>query len=239
MKRPNMQHAAFLVMVNVPEEEWSYKIDIQQKVLGRSEDALIQIPLSHARVSRRHATVWRNDSEIWLRDEGSKLGTQVNGVFLKPRQPVRIAIGDRIGLADVELTVVGQLSKLAEVIAETGIRGSSSGRSGKGTKTASIQVRRIDLARVVLEQLTLAELDILLWMYRGYTSDVELSRVTFRSPHTVRTQIASIHKKLGVHSRADVVTWLKRNATLSAGKKQSSAPDTNGPSPPSSRKKKD
>jgi len=218
-----MQHPGFLVMVNVPDEEWSYKIDTKRRVLGRCADAGIRIPLRHKKVSRSHATVWREGSDFWLKDEGSKLGTLVNGVFLKAGKPVRIAVGDRISLADVELTVVDELSKLAELIAETGIRGRSGGQSAEGTRTSSVHIRPIDLARIALERVTSAELDILLWMNRGYTSDAELGRVLFRSTHTIRTQVASIHRKLGVHTRAGLVTWLKRRGTLRSGKEQLSA----------------
>jgi DNA-binding CsgD family transcriptional regulator len=209
-----MHSPVYLVMVNVPHQEWSYKIGKEQKVLGRSLDAAIQIPKGHTRVSRRHATVWRNDSDIWMRDEGSKYGTLVNGVFLRSGQPANITTGDRIGLANVELEVVDHVSKLAKLLSETGIKVGTRKRSGNGTKTVSIHMRPLDVVRIALEQLTSAELDILLWMYRGYTSDAELGRRLYRSPHTIRTQVASIHAKLGVHSRADVATWLKRGAQL-------------------------
>jgi len=58
--------------------------------------------------------------------------------------------------------------------------------------------------------LTPAELDVLLWICRGYVSDKDLGRVLERSPHTVRTHVASIFKKLKVTSRAELVSWLKR-----------------------------
>lgn len=221
-----MQPPVFLVMVNVPEQDWSHKIDDERQILGRSADSRIQIPLHYARVSRRHATVWREKREIWLQDEGSKYGTLVNGVFLKSGQPVTITVGDRITLADVELTVVDQLSKLAELMAETGIRGRFVERDGKGSETASVHIQPLDLARAALEQLTPAELDIVLWMYRGYTNDAELGQVLFRSPHTVRTQVASIFGKLDIHSRADIVTWLKRCGTLRPEEKKKLSPDT-------------
>jgi DNA-binding CsgD family transcriptional regulator len=70
-----------------------------------------------------------------------------------------------------------------------------------------------DLARLRLGLLTPAELDIVLWMYRGYTTDDELGRALFRSPHTVRTQVASVFGKLNLHSRTELVTWLQRAAS--------------------------
>ncbi|HEY2250837.1 MAG TPA: FHA domain-containing protein [Planctomycetaceae bacterium] len=226
-----------LVMVNVPDQEWSYTIGSERKVLGRSLDAAIQIPMGHRRVSRRHATVWRNDSNIWMRDEGSKFGTLVNGVFLKSGQPANITVGDRIGLANVELEVVDQVSKLAKLLSETGINVGARKRSGKGTKTVSIHLRPLDVVRIALERLTSAELDILLWMYRGYTSDAELGRRLCRSPHTIRTQVASIHAKLGVHSRADVATWLKRSAPLRSDPEQFAESETILANSPASRRK--
>jgi len=201
-------------MVNVPEQDWSYTIDEEPQILGRSADAGIGIPQQFGRVSRRHATLWRQKSDIWLRDEGSTYGTLVNGVFLKAGQPVTIKVGDRIALADVELLVVGQSSKRADPAPVTQRSSRFVECSGTGSETVSMRSNSLDLARAAVEQLTTSELDIVLWMYRGYTNDGELGRVLFRSPHTIRTHVASIFRKLAVHSRAEIVTWLKRSGGL-------------------------
>ena len=67
--------------------------------------------------------------------------------------------------------------------------------------------------RDMLRQLTAAELEVVLWMYRGYTSDDELGRTLHRSPNTIRTQVGSIFGKLNLHSRTDIVSWLKRSSS--------------------------
>jgi DNA-binding CsgD family transcriptional regulator len=120
---------------------------------------------------------------------------------------VNLTIGDRLTLNDVELKVIRDVSKLAEVMAESGI-----------AMLAEEAARKTDIKRVLppsvvrdmLRRLTPAELDVVLWMYRGYTDDEELGHTLHRSPNTVRTQVGSIYDKLGLHSRAEIVSWLKR-----------------------------
>ena len=62
----------------------------------------------------------------------------------------------------------------------------------------------------LLGRLTHAELEVVLCMGRGLIRDDEIGRQLFRSPHTVRTQVASIFDKLGLHSRPELLGWLKR-----------------------------
>jgi LuxR family maltose regulon positive regulatory protein len=62
----------------------------------------------------------------------------------------------------------------------------------------------------LLAELSRAELEIVLWMTRGYTTDGEIGKLLYRSPHTVRTQVSSIFNKLGIHSRAELVGWANR-----------------------------
>lgn len=210
-----MEPAAYLILVNVPEEDWSYKIDSQKKTMGRSATATIRLPDRFDQVSRLHAEVWRENDRNWLRDIGSRGGTHVNGICLEQGQAVTVTIGDRIALSDVELKVVGEVSKLAEVMVEAGISVlSESGEAADG----GTDIKRsmpLGFVRDMLRQLTTAELDVVLWMYRGFTSDEELGRKLYRSPNTIRTQVGSIFGKLNLHSRTDIVSWLKRASTPS------------------------
>ncbi len=206
-----MEPAAFLILVNVSEEDWSYKIDTQKKVVGRSAAAKIRIPSRYEQVSRRHAEVWREKDRYWLRDVGSRGGTHVNGICLEKGLPVTVTIGDRISLSDVELKVVGEVSKLAELMVEAGIAVLAVPQDDGGSGTDIKRSLPVSFVRDMLRQLTPAELDIVIWMYRGYTSDAELGRTLHRSPNTIRTQVASIFEKLNLHSRTEIVTWLKRN----------------------------
>jgi DNA-binding CsgD family transcriptional regulator len=205
-----MDPPAFLIMVNIPEEDWSYKIDERKRILGRSVAANIRIPEGYAQVSRRHAEVWREKGCHWIKDVGSRGGTQVNGICLENGQAVNVTIGDRIALSDVELKIVGNVSKLAELMVEAGIAVLASEQGKVGSRTDLQRCLPSGFVREMLRRLTPAELDILLWMYRGYTRDEELGRRLHRSPNTVRTQVGSIFEKLHVHSRTEIVSWLKR-----------------------------
>jgi pSer/pThr/pTyr-binding forkhead associated (FHA) protein len=69
-----MERAAFLILVNIPEEDWSYKIDEERKTIGRSVTSKIRIPERFEQVSRRHAEVWRKKDRYWVRDVGSRGG---------------------------------------------------------------------------------------------------------------------------------------------------------------------
>ncbi|MBI3864320.1 MAG: FHA domain-containing protein [Planctomycetia bacterium] len=211
-----MESPIFLVMVNVADDEWVYKIDSRRKVVGRSRGVDIRTPEQYSRISRRHAELWSATNGIWLKDLGSRGGTLVNGLCLQRGDPVRIAIGDRIVLADVELVLTDYVSKLAEVMAEANISIGLAGVEVSSKTTLKLKSQHGDTMRLILSRLTPAELDIVLWMYRGYTSDAELGKTLFRSPNTVRTQVASIFDKLGVHSRTEIVTWLKRAASATS-----------------------
>ena len=61
-----------------------------------------------------------------------------------------------------------------------------------------------------LDCLTAAELDVVRWMSRGITTYDDLSKKLFRSPHTVRTQMRNIFAKLDIHSREELIGWLRK-----------------------------
>lgn len=240
-----MQQAVFLVMVNIPEEDWSYAIEGQRKIIGRSSKSQIRIPDQYERISRRHAEVWCDKSQIWVNDLGSRGGTQVNGVWLKKDRPANVVVGDRVSLAGVELKVVDHVSKLAEVMVVAGIVPHLvPAPESESVTTIYLQQPQI-VARSKLATLTPAELDLVLWMCRGYSTDDDLGAKMFRSPHTVRTQIASIFGKLELHSRAEIMSWLMRasNATLPTGKDSVGAGTVvemdQVPTPPKARPKRD
>jgi DNA-binding CsgD family transcriptional regulator len=210
-----MERGVFLILVNISDEDWSYKIDEQKKIVGRWATANIRIPERFEQVSRRHAEVWREKGLNWVRDIGSRGGTRVNGIFLKKGTPVNVTVGDRLTLSDVELKVVDIVSKLAELMVEAGISVLSAAEDNAGSGTDIKRFLPTSFIRDMLRRLTPAELDVVLWMHRGYTTDDDLGRMLHRSPNTVRTQIARIFEKLNVHSRADILTWLHRPDRLS------------------------
>jgi DNA-binding CsgD family transcriptional regulator len=214
MARSDRAPTAFLTMTNVDAEDWCAAFSEQRKLLGR--DSKSDVPIRRARVSRRHAEIWAGSPSLGIRDLGSSSGTRINGVWLKPNCDTSLAVGDRIWVGGIELEVVADVPLLAQVLAESGVIGERQLESA-GTATHDPLITKstevpyvVEPIRTVLSQLSRAELEILLWMGRGYLDDVELGSKLFRSPNTVRTQVNSIYRKLDVHSRADVLGYLKR-----------------------------
>jgi DNA-binding CsgD family transcriptional regulator len=214
MARSDRSPSAFLTMTNVDPEDWCAAFSERRKLIGRDHQA--DIPIRRARVSRRHAEIWAGASSLGIRDLGSSSGTRINGVWLKANCDTSLALGDRIWMGGIELEVVGDIPLLAQVLAESGLVGERQLPSA-GTATHDPLVTKstevpcaVEPIRTVLSRLSRAELEILLWMGRGYLDDVELGGKLFRSPNTVRTQVNSIYRKLDVHSRADILGYLKR-----------------------------
>ena len=78
-----------------------HQLDETHVVLGRSPD--LKLTLDHHTVSRRHAEVFCDPfGRWWIRDLGSTNGTFVNG---RRVERARLAIGDRLRVGRVELTV--------------------------------------------------------------------------------------------------------------------------------------
>src|SRR5437870_9420623 len=108
------QPAGFLVLTNIPEEEWSFPIDSEKSVIGRSRSADIVINARYQSVSRRHAAVWADRRGLWISDLGSSSGTNINGVWVDHVPKAGLVVGDVIALGEVELAVRGEIDDLAE-----------------------------------------------------------------------------------------------------------------------------
>ncbi len=184
--------SAILRIVNVPLCQWRHLIGTNPQLIGRSLEADIPIPGVYQRVSLRHAEIRRDGGLLHLTDLGSQEGTWVNGVPLPSHRATHIVVGDVILLAEVELRV-----ELWPYPAASHALGDDGGAAKVHDSPAA---RWEDLKR-----LSARELDIVMWMRRGYTDDIQLSQVLERSPHTIRTQVGSILRKLDLHSRAAVI----------------------------------
>jgi len=196
---------AYLFMLNVPPPVWHARLTDQEQTLGRHPDCEILLPDQCRTVSRRHAAAWISQGKIWVRDLGSRAGTLINGVRIPAQRPIQIEPTDRLGIGEVELTIVTAWQPTAV---------------SEGDETASL-VRRnsLTVGTDVTTQgefspldLTPAEIEILVWMRRGYTSLDSIGQKLYRSSHTVRTQLASIFRKLDVHSREELLGQLQREA---------------------------
>jgi len=202
-----MSILAYLLMTNVSPGAWLRAVHSSPQILGRAFDNEIVIPKTYQTVSRRHLRIWSNGETILIRDLESTGGTRLNGVLLTPNSDAQIVFGDRIGLADVELIVVSpdaEILQHAHIDTDTSPDSASSIILGGTAKGESLESRR-------LRKLSPAELQVSFWVSRGFTSCKDIGAQLFRSPHTVRTQMNSIYRKLQVHSREELLGWLKRN----------------------------
>jgi DNA-binding CsgD family transcriptional regulator len=60
-------------------------------------------------------------------------------------------------------------------------------------------------------QLSDRERDIIALIGKGYTSAI-VSEKLFISPHTVNTHVQNIYRKLGIHKRSELISYLQRDA---------------------------
>lgn len=202
-----MSILAYLMMTNVSPATWLRALYSTPQLVGRAFDNEIVIPKTYLTVSRRHLRIWSNSDTLMVRDLDSTGGTRLNGVLLTPNCDTQIVFGDRLALADIELIVVSPDAEilqhaLSEV--DTSLDTDSSIILAGTEKGDSLDARR-------LQQLSPAELQISFWVSRGLTSCKDIAAQLFRSPHTIRTQMNSIYRKLHVHSREELLAWLKRH----------------------------
>lgn len=205
------------MMTNVAPEDWCARVGQSPRMIGRSSEAGIRIPAKFKRVSRKHAEIWSNDRETFrLRDLGSTSGTTVNGVWIEPGQSVGLILGDRLWLGEVELVLSAAQSPAAQLVS-----GAQIGFQYSDDESTLRPDALIAPNRTSLQQLSPAEFDIVLWIRRGYVRDTELGRMLNRRANTVRTQMGSIFRKLNMHSRAELASWLKRSGRHPSDQKTS------------------
>jgi DNA-binding CsgD family transcriptional regulator len=196
-----------LLVTNVSHNRWYAALSSTSKTIGRSKTMEIRVPSGHPSVSRAHARVWSDHRGGWICDLASTFGTAVNGVRLAPERETRIVHGDRVLLGTLELIVVDEQELLANVlIDDPGSSDSAADTLKLGTRVDAAHAPQAD----ALSALSHAEREVLMWVSRGFTTPEEIGKKLSRSPHTVRTQLASIFSKLGVHSRDELVGYLLR-----------------------------
>ena len=209
------QPAAYLVLTNIPAKDWSFPIKADKSVIGRSRSADIVINSRYRSVSRRHAAVWADHKGLWLNDLGSSSGTNINGVWVDHVPTAELVVNDTICLGEVELEVCGEIDDLALACPHV-------------IDDSPTKLRMwIPMARTMAQKLSPAEIDIMLWFSRGFHDDTEIAKMLHRSPNTVRTEIGNVFRKLGLHSRAELMGWLKRaNKSALTVPKQVRGPET-------------
>ena len=196
---------AYLLMTNVSHHEWQAPVYERSQVIGRLPDCDIVIPEEFVHVSRQHAEVGSDKDGLWIQDRGSSGGTQLNGVPLVPSARTRAEIGDKVSLGGLELYFVSPDASILEELTD------ESDTEGKTRRTVQFTAKSIKtVGDVRLSSLSPAELEIVRWICRGLTTFDEIGRKLFRSPHTVRTQLGSVFKKLNVHSREQLLALMRK-----------------------------
>lgn len=205
-----MRIHGYLMLTNVPASSWAAPILTEPQTIGRSSSNEIIIGAIYNTVSRRHAQIRVDRGTILIQDLKSSGGTRLNGVYLTPERESEVVFGDRIGLAELEMFVVAPEAKILQQLAsgeealDTLPSESSIILVGRGANSSSRAHRR-------LRKLSPAEVQIVCWISRGLTTLEAISAKLFRSPHTIRTQLNSIYRKLHVHSREELLAWLMQN----------------------------
>lgn len=194
----------YLILTNAPVSEWCHQILARRQVIGRSKHAEIRVPDQFSYVSRKHAEVWKDRRGYWIRDLNSQMGTRLNGIWIDTLPQARLQAGDSISLGDFQLQLVFGSSP------EDFMGDENPKDDGDSGTSISLRPRATD-DRGVASELSRAELDVVLWMSRGYLNDDQLGHLLHRSPHTVRTQVGSILRKTQLHSRAEIIGWLRQN----------------------------
>ena len=85
-------------------------------VLGR--DPTCSLPLTDARISRRHARVFVQDGEVRIEDAGSTNGIRVGSVKLDKGQSVALPVGDSVRLGPYTLIVLANKLAVSEDVGD-------------------------------------------------------------------------------------------------------------------------
>ncbi len=200
-----MHSTAYLVMTNVPPQKWLGTLTERKQIVGRGDEADIQVPAEYTHVSRRHAEFWTNADGHWVTDLDSTSGTRVNSVPLTAHQSFRLSLGDHLWLGAAELDLVAN----PELARRRPFPKSDDETIGYEAAPHGT-VRFSGAPPHYFAALSQAELDVVLWMSRGFTDPDEIAEKLFRSPHTIRTHLGTIFSKLGVHSRDQLLSCLLR-----------------------------
>jgi DNA-binding CsgD family transcriptional regulator len=134
-------------------------------------------------------------------------------VHLQPSQKFKLAAGDRVWLGGLELEVVGLTGgNEEEYIAVQPAQDGDTVELRRQKRTcASTDVVQQSRWQDLMGRLTPTELDIVLWMARGYSDPEDIAAQVNRSKHTIRTHYNNIFHKLGIHSRDELLSMIRRS----------------------------
>ncbi len=163
-----------------------YELTCGRHVVGRSRTCDVMI--REQSLSRQHARIWLGkQGEVTVEDLHSKNGTFVNEVRVT-QQPVQPKSFLRLG--DIRILVTLTSPDLVPDFAEET-------SSAKGYRTGP-------LAHLPVEILTAAQRQVFDLIVAGCDESAAAKRLN-RSFHTIHLHLQAIYRKLGVHSRAELL----------------------------------
>jgi pSer/pThr/pTyr-binding forkhead associated (FHA) protein len=187
--------AMWLITIDVMAGVGPYQLTSGSHVIGRGRncDLVIREPT----LSRRHARICvSNQRDFLLEDLGSKNGTFIDDAKVS-RQPLLPKSIIRLG--DVRLFLSPTPTELCPESAEET-------KSARGT-------RRKPVSALPLANLTPVQREVFELVIEG-CNEVCIAERTGRSFHTIHHHVQAIFRKLGVHSRTDLLSLV-----LNASKK--------------------
>jgi hypothetical protein len=96
-----------------PEAEGSRKvrIEVPSSMIGKGKlivgrkTGMVHFPIKNSSISSQHATLLLDESGLYIEDRNSSNGTKINGKKLAPFRAVKVLIGDRLTLGEVNFTL--------------------------------------------------------------------------------------------------------------------------------------
>jgi hypothetical protein len=73
-------------------------------IIGRDSGAC-ELQMNDPSVSRKHAKIFKDQGVIWIQDLDSANGTVINGLSMKPNNPVKLPIQGEVAFGAVQLTI--------------------------------------------------------------------------------------------------------------------------------------
>lgn len=96
-----------------PEAEGSRKvrIEVPSSMIGKGKlivgrkTGMVHFPIKNSSISSQHAALLLDESGLYIEDRNSSNGTKINGKKLAPFRAVKVLIGDRLTLGEVNFTL--------------------------------------------------------------------------------------------------------------------------------------
>jgi DNA-binding CsgD family transcriptional regulator len=179
---------AYLVMAGPPEAVWAYPVGEESVLIGREKGCHVR--LVHPMVSGRHCELWSEKKKLWVRDLKSTQGTYVNGSRIQQRH---LAFGDLLQVGPLVAHVVRSLAEGEKVFGG----GMEEDVPGAGAPSPPLLL------------LSPVEHEIVRLLVEGH-SEKEVGTCLHLGQHSVHSHVKRIYQRLGISSRAELVSWYLR-----------------------------